>query len=85
MTYFMLMLKRTKVLGGGREGGGAGQRRIVAHLLRSPGAKSLTLGAQYRTRYNTWRKFVRATRPTLACANPKTIIRVNFFILSGSS
>ena len=36
----------------------------------------LTLGAQYITRYNTWNKFVRATRPALLCASPETNIRV---------
>ena len=36
----------------------------------------LTIGAQYLTRYNTWKKFVRATRPALVCARPKLNIRV---------
>ena len=38
----------------------------------------LTLGAQYLTRYNAWKKFVRATRPALVCASPKTNLRVQF-------
>ena len=29
-----------------------------------------TLGAQYLTRYNAWKKIVRATRPALVCASP---------------
>ena len=35
-----------------------------------------TLGAQYLTRYDTWKKFVRATRMALLCASPKTNKRV---------
>ena len=38
----------------------------------------LTVGAQYLTRYNTWKKFVRVTRPALVCACPKTNIQVKF-------
>ena len=38
--------------------------------------EALTLGAQYLTRYNTWKKFVRATRPVLARASPKANICV---------
>ena len=38
----------------------------------------LLLGAQYLTRSNTWKKFVRATRPALVCARPKTNMRVKF-------
>ena len=40
----------------------------------------LTLGAQYVTRYNAWKKIVRAPRPALTCicASPKTNIRVLF-------
>ena len=32
----------------------------------------LTIGAQYLTRYNTWKKFVRATGQALLCASPET-------------
>ena len=38
----------------------------------------LTIGAQYLTRYNTWKNFVRATRPVLVCASPKTNIHETF-------
>ena len=41
-------------------------------------SEPLTLGAQYLTRYNTWKKFIRATRPALLFASPKTSIRVKF-------
>ena len=36
------------------------------------------VGGRYRTRYNTWKKFVRATRPALACVRPELNIRVIF-------
>ena len=38
----------------------------------------LTLWAQYLARYNTGKKFVRATRPVFVCVSPKTSIIVNF-------
>ena len=34
------------------------------------------IGAQYLTRYNIWKNFVRATRPALVRASPKTNKRV---------
>ena len=44
----------------------------------------VTLGAQYPTRYDTWKNFVRDTRPALVCASAKTNIRVTVFVLTGS-
>ena len=47
----------------------------------------LTIRARYLTRYNTSEKFVRATRPALVCASPKTNTwyMSKFFILAGGS
>ena len=45
----------------------------------------LALGAQYLILYNTQKKHVPATRPAFVCATPKTSIRVEQIILTGSS
>ena len=49
-----------------------------SHSMGAPDVpEPLTLlGARHLTRYNTSKKFVRATRPALVCASPKTNIRV---------
>ena len=61
------------------------KKSYVLHRGASEVPEPLTVGAQYLTRYNTWKKFVRATRPVFVCASPKTNTRRNFFILAGSS
>ena len=46
----------------------------------------LTLGAHYLTRYNTWNKFLRTTRPSLTCMRSSlTEYTSNFFIQAGGS
>ena len=79
----------------GRGGNPAGatlqnsRQREPSHRRGAPEVpEPLALGAQYFTRYNIWKKFVRATRPALACASPKTstwYYTRKFFILTGSS
>ena len=53
---------------------------IIDDNLQCKGApevpEPLTLGVQYLTRYNTWKNFVRATRPAIVCASPIMNIRV---------
>ena len=62
-------------------GGGSKALSITREQSHTKGApevpEPLTLGAQYLTRYNTWKKFVGATtRPALVCASPKTNVRL---------
>ena len=55
-----------------------------SHSRGAPeGPQPLTLGDQYLTRYNTWEKFIRATRQVHVCTSPKTNKRNTIFILTG--
>ena len=60
--------------------------RAISHSRGAPEVpESPPLGAQYITRYNTKKKFVRVTRPAPVCPSPKMNTTRNIFIPTGSS